>query len=438
MIEGPRGLVIGAPASGTGKTLVGFGLLAALRARGLRVAGAKIGPDYIDPGFHAVAAGAACPNLDAWAMRAPTLSAVLRAIDAELVIAEGAVGLFDGIGPHGQGSSADLAASTGWPVVLVLDAGGSATSLAAIAQGFARFRDGVRVAGVIANRVGSDRHAATIRAAFAAFCPDIAFLGAQPRLDALALPSRHLGLVQARETPAIEGLAARAGAALADAIDLDRLITLAAPARLPTGAGPAFLPPLGSRIAYASDDAFSFAYPAMLSAWRARGAELIAFSPLADEAPDPSADAVYLPGGYPELHAGRISAARRFLSGLRAAAARDAFIYGECGGYMVLGEALEDADGVAHGMAGLLPLATSFATRQRALGYRSMRALTATPLGSAGAGFRGHEFHYATIRAGAGAPGLFQTFDGLGADLGPAGHVLGRTAGSFLHLIDSA
>ena len=193
---------------------------------------------------------------------------------------------------------------------------------------------------------------------------------------------------------------------------------------------------LGQRIAVARDEAFAFAYPLVLDGWRRAGAEILPFSPLADESPSPVADAVYLPGGYPELHAGRLAAARRFIKGLRAAAARGAVVYGECGGYMVLGESLVDADGEAHAMAGLLPLATTFAERGLTLGYRAAQVLAGSPLGPAGTGFRGHEFHYARVLREGGDEALFRCTDARGRDLGPAGRRAGRIMGSFVHLVD--
>jgi cobyrinic acid a,c-diamide synthase len=196
------------------------------------------------------------------------------------------------------------------------------------------------------------------------------------------------------------------------------------------------LPPLGQRIAVARDEAFLFVYPAVLEGWRRQGATLSFFSPLADEPPDSAADAVYLPGGYPELHAGRLAAAERCLAGLRRAAAAKAAIYGECGGYMLLGDSLTGADGATHRMTGLLPLATSFAERRLHLGYRSARLLADTPLGPRGARFRGHEFHYATtLRTGDAEP-LFALADSCGIDLGPSGLRRGSVFGSFIHLID--
>ena len=215
--------------------------------------------------------------------------------------------------------------------------------------------------------------------------PDLPVLGALPRRPgsgAARAPSRARSGGRAA---AAEDVIARAAAAVAADLDIDRLVALARPLRAcrrRAGAPP--LPPLGPRIAVARDDAFLFAYPAVLEGWRRQGAELSFFSPLADEAPDPAADAVYLPGGYPELHAGRLAAAERFLAGLQRAAAAGTAIYGECGGYMVLGEALTDADGRAHRMAGLLPLATSFAERRLHLGYRAATLLGAGPLGPRG------------------------------------------------------
>jgi cobyrinic acid a,c-diamide synthase len=196
------------------------------------------------------------------------------------------------------------------------------------------------------------------------------------------------------------------------------------------------LPPLGQRIAVARDDAFSFAYPAMIESWHRAGAAILPFSPLGDEAPDASADAVFLPGGYPELQAGLLAANRIFLEGLRAAASRGAAVYGECGGYMTLGRALTDADGVRHAMAGLLPVETSFQDRRLALGYRTVKLAGAGPLGAAGTVFRGHEFHYATVTSPPSLSPLFEAQDATGRPLPAAGCRTGAVSGSFIHLID--
>ncbi|HYG89695.1 MAG TPA: cobyrinate a,c-diamide synthase [Azospirillum sp.] len=427
------GLVIAAPNSGSGKTVTTLGLLRALRSAGVGVASAKVGPDYIDPRFHAAASGRPCRNLDPWAMRDSTL-ARLADQTADLLIVEGVMGLFDGAA-DGTGSTADLAALAGWPVVLVLDVARQGQSAAAVLHGFRSFRPDVSVAGVILNRVGSPSHESTIRAALAP--SGVPVLGAIPRDADLDLPRRHLGLVQAEEHADLDAFLDRAATVLGRVVDLDALRALARPARFAAEPAGFALPPLGQRIALAQDAAFAFAYPHLIEDWRAQGADLLPFSPLADEAPDASADAVYLPGGYPELHAGRLAGNRCFLNGLRASAARGAALYGECGGYMVLGEALEDADGETHAMAGLLPVATSFAKRKLHLGYRRAVTLSLSPLGPAGTVYRGHEFHYASITSTSTGEPLFRVSDAQGSDLGHLGSRRGRVCGSFVHLVDT-
>jgi cobyrinic acid a,c-diamide synthase len=263
----------------------------------------------------------------------------------------------------------------------------------------------------------------------------IPVLGALPQAADLVLPSRHLGLIQARETTDLATILTRAGEFVARHLDLAALIALA---RSPVLAQPVerpLIPPLGQRIAVARDDAFAFAYPALLEGWRRAGSELSVFSPLADQAPDPAADAVYLPGGYPELQAGKLAANANFLGGLRRAALAGAVIYGECGGYMVMGDGLTDADGTVHQMAGLLRLSTSFAARKLHLGYRQLRTLGDESLfGPPDSPYRGHEFHYASIVSEQGEP-LFAASDAAGLALGPMGLRSGRIMGSFVHLL---
>lgn len=438
----PPGLVIAAPASGSGKTTVTLGLIAALRARGCIVQPFKCGPDYIDPAFHAAAAGRDSCNLDSWAMPAGTIAALAaQAGDADLAIAEGAMGLFDGVlhpGEAGNGASADIARLLGWPVVVVLDAGGQAQTAAAVALGLARFRPGVAVAGVILNRVASARHESMLRAGFRE--TGLPVLGAIPRATELALPSRHLGLVQAEETDTLGAFLAKAAALVADAVDLAALRALAR-AGAPPEAAPVRIRPPGTRIALARDRAFSFVYPHLLAAWRAAGATILPFSPLADEAPDPSADCCWLPGGYPELHAGRLAAAATFRSRLAEFAATRP-VHGECGGYMAMGAGLIDAEGRRHAMAGLLGLETSFAARRMHLGYRSAVLGAAIPGLPAGSRLRGHEFHYATILAQPDAP-LAQVTDAAGQPVAETGSHRrlaggGCASGTFFHLIGEA
>jgi cobyrinic acid a,c-diamide synthase len=430
------GIIVAAAASGGGKTTVTLAILRALRDRGVRVASAKVGPDYIDPAFHAAASGRPCFNLDPWAMRPETLAAIVESAggDADLLLVEGVMGLFDGAA-DGTGSTADLARMTGWPVILVLGVAGQGASVAAIARGFRDHGAGIAIAAIVANRVGSASHRAMIERALAPL--GIPLLGAFPRDERVALQDRHLGLVQAREHGNLETVLARAAAQASEHLDLEILRTLARPDRLKAPPnGTSSIPPLGQRIAIAQDDAFSFAYPHLTESWRAQGAEILPFSPLADEAPHGKADAVFLPGGYPELHAGQLAGNRRFLDGLRGAATRGTIVYGECGGYMVLGEGLVDAAGQRHAMAGLLPLETSFERPRLHLGYREVRLARDVRLGRAGTGFRGHEFHYASVVREDRTTPLFSAVDAARADLGEMGCVRGCLMGSFVHLID--
>ncbi|HZT18077.1 MAG TPA: cobyrinate a,c-diamide synthase [Dongiaceae bacterium] len=431
-----RGLILAAPASGSGKTVLVAGLLRLLARRGLDVAAAKLGPDYIDPAFHAAALGRPCLNIDLWAMRPGTAAGLIARLSRarDLVLVEGAMGLFDGA-TDGSGSAADFAALSGWPVILVVDARGQAQSAGALVAGFARHRADVPLAGVIFNRIGGSSHESALRQAIEPL--GLPVLGALPRAAELALPQRHLGLVQAMEHPDLEGFLSRLADCLEERLPVDPLLELARPARAIPGSSRGGVPPLGGRIAVARDEAYAFAYPAQLEAWREAGAELELFSPLADEAPSELCDAVYLPGGYPQLQAARLAAGERFVTGLRRAAARGAAIFGECGGYMTLGAGLVDKQGRRHAMAGLLPVETSFAEPRLHLGYRQVELLADGPLGRAGARFRGHEFHYAMVlQEGEGEP-LFDCRDALGQPLGGLGRRRGKIAGSFIHLIDA-
>ncbi len=426
--------MIAAPSSGSGKTTVTLGLLRTLKRRGLAVAPGKAGPDYIDPQFHEAACGQACFNFDPWAMRAEVLrdQATRLTRDGQPLVIEAMMGLFDGAA-DGRGSPADLAALLGLSVVLVVDCARLSQSVAAMVHGYATFRSDVRVSGVVLNRVGSDRHEAMLRAALLPY--GIAVLGVVRSDAKLVLPGRHLGLVQASEHQALDGFIDHAADCVEAGCDVEALCRLAGGSILaPAASGPAAgLPPLGKHIAIASDVAFAFLYPHLVAGWQAQGASLSFFSPLADEAPDPSADAVYLPGGYPELHAGHLASNALFRAGLLAAAARNAAIYGECGGYMVMGEGLIDADGARHAMLGLLPLVTSFATRKRHLGYRRVRPLS-SPLFSRR--MTAHEFHYSTVVSEGAADRLFEAEDALGHTIGALGLQRGTIAGSYMHLID--
>jgi cobyrinic acid a,c-diamide synthase len=458
------GLLIGAARSSSGKTTLTLGLMRALTRRGLRVAPVKCGPDYIDPAFHAAATGRAGVNLDTWAMDANLIArlATQASASADIVIAEGAMGLFDGApgGAAGVGASADIAAMLGWPVILVHDVSGQAQTAAAIVRGIAAHDARVKIAGVVLNRVASERHRRLAAQAIEAL--GIKVFGALPRDEKIILPERHLGLVQAGET---QGLDQRLDA-LADFVeahvDVAAIVAAASSLSSPTGRRPdrgsrteaAKLPdlaldsrspalrasgmtngltPPAQRIAVARDDAFSFFYPHLAQSWRDAGAELFFFSPLADEAPPDDCDLCWLPGGYPELHAARLSAAHVFMEGLRSFSKRR-WVHGECGGYMILGRSLTDAAGEAHEMAGLLELETSFAKRKLHLGYRHARLAADHPLGVIGFRLRGHEFHYATVLREEGAPFALAQ-DAYSDDERPAGLTRSGVSGSFFHLM---
>jgi cobyrinic acid a,c-diamide synthase len=428
---GKRAIIIAAPSSGSGKTTITLSILRALRRQGIRVASCKVGPDYIDSAFHTTASGIPCRNVDPSAMRPETLRQQIAdaAADAEFVVIEGVMGLFDG------NLTADVAELLGLRVILVLDVAGQIESAAAVAKGFATFRADVEIAGVILNNVGSPRHAQLIRSAFEIV--GIPIVGVVPRRNDLVLPSRHLGLVQAREHADIESFLNQAAVMCGECINLAQIMDIATPiATAPVTSRTIPVAPLGQRIAVARDEAFAFCYPHILDGWRDDGAELTFFSPLANQGPIDGVDAVYLPGGYPELHAGRLSANSVFLSALRDAAAQGTAIYGECGGYMVLGESLTDAAGVMHPMLGLLPVHSSIAERRLHLGYRVATLYDSGPLGAAGSSVSTHEFHYATAveRPEESSP-LFRITDPDGA-MRTMGLARGRVCGSFLHLID--
>ncbi len=432
-----KGLIIAAPRSGSGKTSVAIGLMRALRRRGVIVKGAKSGPDYIDPGFHLAATGRPGINLDSWAMPPALLNRLASNTfnDAEFVILESAMGLFDGImaGKGRTGAAADLASLFGLPCLLVLDVSGQSQTVAAIARGFATHDPQVKIAGVILNQVASERHQRYCVEAMEQL--GLPVVGTIFRNPEMALPERHLGLVQASEHKAIDHFIEKLADIMEASLDIDAIVELAASCASPVdNAAGQSLPPPGQRIAFAQDKAFTFLYPHLLSDWRRAGVELVAFSPLSDEAPPSDCDCCWMPGGYPELHAGRIAAASKFSVGMKRFAEAKP-VHGECGGFMVLGEALEDADGKTHKMLGLLGHVTSFAKRKLNLGYRLATLSTDCAIGKKGDVVRGHEFHYSSVaEAGPDQP-LAAISDGLGTAMGDAGGTRGLVTGSFFHAI---
>ena len=420
------GVIISAPSSGAGKTTVTLAILRLLSNNGIHVRGAKSGPDYIDPRFHEAACGESCFNLDTWAMRPERIRSL--ASGNGILVIEGAMGLFDGAPPDGKGAVADLARMLELPVVLVIDSSRTGHSVAPLAAGFINHDPDVYVAGLILNRVRSHRHESILRKALAPLnLPVIATLGES---SAISLPSRHLGLVQAEERDNLRNLLDKAALDISGSFDMNAFLSLAAPVPMTPKANS--IPPPAQKIAIARDGAFTFLYRHLADDWRSQGAEIAYFSPLADERV-PKAEFIYLPGGYPELHAKKIAGSGNFIESLRHAAYRGASIYGECGGYMVLGRGLIDSRGCRHAMTGLLELETSFEAPSLHLGYRDLVPLC----GPFKSRLKGHEFHYSAIVSENGSP-LFAAWDSEGKALSNIGLSKGRVSGSFAHVIDAA
>jgi cobyrinic acid a,c-diamide synthase len=435
-------LVIAGVASGVGKTTFTLGLLAALRRRGLVVQPFKVGPDFIDPGYHALVAGRPSHNLDGWMCSREYVGAAVgrHAADADLAVIEGVMGCFDGRDATGDdGSTAQVAKWLGAPVVLVVDAGAMARSAGAVVLGFERFDADLDVAGVVFNRVAGEAHWTWLRDAVRARCR-AAPLGFVPHREALVLPERHLGLVTAAEQALPRPLLDELARVVEASVDVDRLRSLARSRIVPASAAgpPPPAPPrlgaAGPRIGVARDVAFQFYYPANLELLRAAGAELVFWSPMGDAEP-PDADALYLGGGYPEVHARDLAANRPMREAVKAFAAAGRPVYAECGGLLYLAEALEDETGALRPMVGLLPTVGRLLPRRLTLGYAEVKTTRDTLLGPAGTVARGHEFHATrldpvpervprayVVRASAEGPPRGE------------GYVIGETLMSYVHL----
>lgn len=421
-MSGPpsTGLILGAPSTGSGKTTVICAIGAALKRRGLELRLFKAGPDYLDPSWHEAVTGRPGRNLDGWMTGLDGVrdSLARGGRGCDLAIIEGMMGLFDGRSPTTlEGSAAELALHLMLPVVLVVDASGMARTAAAVVEGIARHVPGVRVAGVIFNQVGGPGHTQLLREAMAP--TGIPVLGGLPRRPDLGLPERHLGLVSAAANPKPEWIPALADWAEAH-LDLDALVALGAP--LPKPPPPPSAADAVCRIGVAWDEAFHFYYADNLELLQEAGAELVTFSPLRDRHL-PDVHALYIGGGYPELHADVLSCNTTLLDDLKSFQYP---IYAECGGLMYLGEALDDRP-----MAGLLPLRTRMRERLVSLGYREVRTLVDTPLGPAGTCFRGHEFHHSEL---AEPPALAPAYITTGyRGEGPEGWLRGNVLGSYVH-----
>jgi len=430
--------MLAAPHSGAGKTLVTMALLRALSERGIALAPFKAGPDYIDPGFHHMACGAPSFNLDMWAMRPELLHQLTSSeqTGGNMIFVEAMMGLYDGAA-DGQASSAALAQALGLPVILLVDCAKMSHSIAPLIFGFQHFAKRKLIDGVILNKIGSKRHEMMLREALKPL--DVPVIGAIARDSNLVLPERHLGLIQAYENKHIEEFIVAAAKRIAAQIDIEQLCDIAVSYHAKTVLQPSInkLPPLSGHMAIARDDAFCFLYSHLVQGWRERGAILSFFSPLANEAPPIKADSIFLPGGYPELHAAKLAGNANFKAGMQAASVAGKRIYGECGGYMLLGESLEDKQGACHAMLGLLPLKTSFKKRRLHLGYRRLQMVAGSHWShNWPSTLRGHEFHYSTITYQGEAAPLFQAHDARGENLGFLGQVRENIAGSFAHIID--
>ena len=436
-MKSPRLLVIAGVASGVGKTTITVGLLEAFRRRGLVVQAFKVGPDFIDPGYHEVATGRAAYNLDGWMCgRDHVIATVARhAADADLAIVEGVMGCFDGCDATGDdGSTAQVAKWLNAPVILVLDAGAQARSAAAVVLGFERFDPDLNIGAVIANRVGGDAHATGVRQAIAGRCR-AAVVGAIPWSESLAVPERHLGLVTAGEGALTLAKRDRLAELIERSVDLDAVVELAAPltAVSPVGCAPAVARSRRVRIAVAHDAAFCFDYRDNLALLRGAGAELVYWSPLSDVTL-PRVDGLYIGGGYPELHGTALDTNKSLVAAVKEFAVSGRPIYAECGGLMYLAEALEDIDGKTHAMVGLLPATVRMRPRRLSLAYTEVTLQGDSPLGTSGAVARGHEFHYSSLDP---VPASVQRVYRLrprGGEERDEGYQVGNALLSYVHL----
>lgn len=437
-----KGLVIAATKSGSGKTTVTLGLLAALAKRGLKVAPFKVGPDFIDPGHHSAITGATSTNLDGWMLSQQyNMDAFARrSRGREIAVVEGVMGLFDGYdGRSEAGSTAQMAKWLGLPVLLVVDAGSMARSAAALVQGFERFDRELAYAGVVFNNIGSPRHMAYLTDAMADHVA-MPCLGGIIRNDRIRMPERHLGLVT-REDHALSGSqVAHLAEVIEKSVELDRLlsllpdITVSPPPRRPVAASDT---QQKVRIGVARDNAFCFYYPDNFEILSAAGAELIEFSPISDPDLPGELDGLYLGGGYPELFADQLARNERMRTRIREKSRQGMPIYAECGGFMYLCRKIGDTRGKVFPMAGCFPFDTRMQPRLRSLGYRQVTLRQPTIIGPAGLAARGHEFHYSTIdspTAPASTDRAFTVSARAGDSQPAAGYRVNRTLGSYIHL----
>ena len=419
-------LVIAAPHSGSGKTTVTLGIMAALMRRGLAVAPFKVGPDFIDPGYHRLVTGNPSINLDGWMCRDTFVRGTFarHAAGADVAVIEGVMGLFDGIsGASDDGSTAQIARMLGVPAILVVDARSQARSAAALVKGFAEFDRRLWFAGVIFNNVGSDNHARMLREAVASLPADIPVFGCIPRDEQVSIPSRHLGLVTAEDNPLTPDFLVHLADVMERNLDLDGMLTAVKGLSLTPARRAA--PPQGSvRLAVARDAAFCFVYDDNLRLLREAGAEIVEFSPLADRQLPGDIWGIYLPGGYPELFADHLAANESMKTAIRSAIEAGMPVYAECGGFIYLTQEF----------VGIFPVTARMLPRRKALGYREVELTADSLLGPAGTVARGHEFHYSEIGEMPGEIERVYRVRKHGVDLGEEGFRYRNCLASYIHL----
>ena len=435
------GFLIAGSASGVGKTTVTLAIAAALRRRGYTVQPFKAGPDFLDTGHHTRIAGRTARNLDTWMLTAEANRAVFRdaATGADVLLAEGMMGLFDGKdGATDVGSSAEIARLLQLPVVLVVDAGRSARSVAAVVLGFEQFDPSLALAGVILNRVAGERHYDMLRQAIQSACRTPVF-GWVPHDVAITIPERHLGLHTAEEAAsgaALEATIDRFAAIAEKHLDLPALLQLQcglpAPEAPPQRARNATDP---VRIGIARDRAFSFYYEDNLDLLQQQGATLVPFSPLDDLRLPSGLDALYLGGGYPELYAQRLSSRSAMIDDVRHFAASGRPIYAECGGMIYLSKQLTTTgNGAVSAMAGVLPFSMQMTSSLVHFGYVTVTLTEDCMLGNAGAVLRGHSFHHSRIAEAPALPTCYQVLYSLSGQQECEGYSMGNVLASYIHL----
>ena len=424
----------------------------ALNNMGVKIAPGKIGPDYIDGSYLSKASGREVINLDGFAFDEKQIKALAfeQAESADLLLIEGVMGLFDGANGMGaggkrgakgakgesersgkrggvEGSTANIAQILNIPVIMVIDCSYFAQSISALVYGYKNYDKNINLAGIILNKVASLRHEEILRESLTNI--DIEILGVIYKNNELKIPSRHLGLTLADEIDNGETHIEIMAEIVKNSIDLEKIYSLAK--KIKRVEYQANLTPLGQNIAIAKDICFSFIYQHILLDWKKQGANISFFSPLNNEAPEKTADAVFLPGGYPELYGEQLSKADNFFNGLRLARDRGALIYGECGGFMVLGQFLIDERGKKHKMSALLPFSSSINKPKRILGYRNLSHNSMLPFAK---NLKGHEFHYSTSSP-SNLPTLFKASDAKGNKLADMGVQDKNIMGSYAHII---